>query len=317
MMSELIAQYLGQVPAEAVASRDGAAPHESKKNKKEIRNNLSYVTLITDDSFFQGVCALSKTIKKYNAYPLCVMADSKLSKSTLKRLEDMVDRVVLVPEIKNPYHTTNPSNHSVVSEKHSNDNGDDAVEDKECPTWLGSEFTKLNIWGLTEYEKVVYIDADAIIVDCTDELFDLDTDFAAAPDVFPPDKFNAGVLVIKPDASVLNNMIQCIHDKALTSYDGGDTGFLNAFFPHWYSSPSVSRLPFKYNAQRTMYWFTYHKRPGYWDSIGPLKIIHFSSSPKPWQESPPNGAPTNNNSKYRKGDLEWLWWQHFLGLVVD
>lgn len=25
------------------------------------------------------------------------------------------------------------------------------------------------------------------------QLFDLDTDFAAAPDVFPPDRFNAGM----------------------------------------------------------------------------------------------------------------------------
>lgn len=31
-----------------------------------------------------------------------------------------------------------------------------------------------------------------------EDVFQRDVDFAAAPDVFPPDKFNAGVLLIKP-----------------------------------------------------------------------------------------------------------------------
>lgn len=33
---------------------------------------------------------------------------------------------------------------------------------------------------------IVYIDTDAIVLETIDELFNLDVDFAAAPDVFPP-----------------------------------------------------------------------------------------------------------------------------------
>lgn len=36
-------------------------------------------------------------------------------------------------------------------------------------------------------------------MDNLSEIFKLQTDFAAAPDVFPPDCFNAGVLLIKPN----------------------------------------------------------------------------------------------------------------------
>ena len=39
-----------------------------------------------------------------------------------------------------------------------------------------------------------------------DELFERDTDFAAAPDVFPPDRFNAGVLVLRPSLEVLEHV---------------------------------------------------------------------------------------------------------------
>lgn len=47
-------------------------------------------------------------------------------------------------------------------------------------------------------------------------------DFAAAPDVFPPDKFNAGVMVVAPSLVVLEDMLSKVEE--LPSYDGGDTG---------------------------------------------------------------------------------------------
>ena len=71
--------------------------------------------------------------------------------------------------------------------------------------------------------------------------------------------------------------------RLLYSYDGGDTGFLNAFFPQWFSAAPHFRLPFRYNAQRTLYWYTARRNPGYWNVIRPIKIVHFSSSPKPWE----------------------------------
>jgi hypothetical protein len=49
-------------------------------------------------------------------------------------------------------------------------------------------------------------------------------------------------------------------------------GFLNHYFRDWYASGAASRLPFRYNAQRTMYWMTHEKNPGYWDAIKPLKV---------------------------------------------
>jgi len=137
-----------------------------------------------------------------------------------------------------------------------------------------------------------------------EDVFERDVDFAAAPDVFPPDKFNAGVLLIviiflptcpkKPSLEKFDELLT----KPFTapSYDGGDTGFLNFCFPNWFCSKDPqARLPFGYNAQRILHWFTFKRTDGYWKAVEPLKIIHYSSSPKPWV-----GAP--------KGDLEMLWY---------
>ena len=35
-----------------------------------------------------------------------------------------------------------------------------------------------------------------------DDLFERDVSFAAAPDTFPPDRFNAGVMLVRPDITV-------------------------------------------------------------------------------------------------------------------
>lgn len=113
--------------------------------------------------------------------------------------------------------------------------------------------------------------------------------------MFPPDRFNAGVLVIRPSVALFEELMR--KAQKLVSYDGGDTGFLNAFFSDWYQGDAVSRLPFGYNAQRTMYWLVNEKNPGYWNAIKPVKILHYSSNPKPWED------PS------RKGNLEMLWWQ--------
>ena len=76
-------------------------------------------------------------------------------------------------------------------------------------------------------------------------IFEVDSDFAAAPDVFPPDCFNAGVLLIKPSLDFFKTLV----DKITTtgSYDGGDTGFLNSILrEEWWKSAN-SRLEYTWN----------------------------------------------------------------------
>ena len=50
------------------------------------------------------------------------------------------------------------------------------------------------------------------------------------------------------------------------------SGFLNAYFPDWYTWSPSHRLSFKYNAQRTLHWMTASKNKGYWESIQPVKV---------------------------------------------
>jgi hypothetical protein len=70
--------------------------------------------------------------------------------------------------------------------------------------------------------------------------------------------------------------------------------------PRRFERPAAARLAFRYNAQRTLHWFTHPKAPGYWRAVQPVAVLHFSSSPKPWE------APG------KKGELELVWWKFFM-----
>jgi alpha-N-acetylglucosamine transferase len=181
--------------------------------------------------------------------------------------------------------------------------------------WFASNMTKLRLWEQDQFDMIMYIDADCMVLDDIDEIFHTckNVDFAAAPDIFPPDKFNAGVMFIKPNKKIFHKL--CEKLGKLLSYDGGDTGYLNEFYPDWYENDTTNtgtlglslRLPFSYNMQRTLYWFTHEKRPGYWDSIKNKKIVHFSSSPKPWEAT----------MQTVRGDLELKWWSLLMGIDTD
>lgn len=155
--------------------------------------------------------------------------------------------------------------------------------------WTECGYTKLNIFRQFVYHKILYIDCDCLVQKDVSGLFKLEHEMsrgliAAAPDIFPPDKFNAGVLLISPSKVLFDELLE--KAKNTVSYDGGDTGFLNAVFNEWYSYPIEGRLSFKYNAQRFMHQCTYGKQPKYWDvGVGNIAIIHYSSSPKPWQDN--------------------------------
>eukprot|EP01031_Cornospumella_fuschlensis_P025615 gene25615-30935_t len=236
------------------------------------------VSLITSDSYYPGIQVLVKSVRRHCSHPVLVLVGQDVSEATRRRIESLGVAVKVVPNIGSP------------RQSH-----DDAP-------WLNSQYTKLHIWNLIEFERVVYIDADCLVCANIDELFSLSTDFAASPDIFPPDRFNAGVLVITPSESSFQSLLSAI--PTTPSYDGGDTGFLNGVCKDWYHSPNLhTRLPFAYNAQRTMYHFT-KKNPGYWQAIQPVKIIHYSSSPKPWEANPFTGKAV--------GELEQLWWNEFM-----
>ena len=136
-------------------------------------------------------------------------------------------------------------------------------------------FTKINLWRLTQFRKIVYVDSDVVALRAPDELFDVEEGFAAAPDVGWPDAFNTGVMVLAPrmgDYYALRTLA-----GAGDSFDGADQGLLNQYFEHkpW------KRLSFAYNCTPSA---NYQYEPAYRYYKREISMVHFIGSDKPWQQ---------------------------------
>ena len=82
---------------------------------------------------------------------------------------------------------------------------------------LGVTFSKLHAWRLTQYSKCVFLDADTLVLENVDELFDRE-ELSAAPDIGWPDCFNSGVFVYEPSMDTFSNLLAMAQQTG--SFDG-------------------------------------------------------------------------------------------------
>lgn len=157
-------------------------------------------------------------------------------------------------------------------------------------------FTKIALWRQTQFRKIVYLDADVVVLRAPDELFDLKAPFAAAPDVGWPDAFNSGVMVLNPDMGDY----WALHTLASSgdSFDGADQGLLNQYF----ENKNWHRLSFTYNCTPNA---QYQWEPAYRYYKSRISMVHFIGKDKPWlRERGSVGASTYN-------ELLSRWWAVF------
>merc|ERR1719334_777127 len=119
---------------------------------------------------------------------------------------------------------------------------------------LGVTLTRIHAWSLTQYTKCVFMDADTLVVDNIDDLFERD-ELSATPDIGWPDCFNSGVFVFKPSEETFQGLVRMAETEG--SFDGGDQGLLNSYFSTWSMSPPTHRLPSSTIWRRTSHTLTY------------------------------------------------------------
>ncbi|KMZ57764.1 UDP-glucuronate:xylan alpha-glucuronosyltransferase 2 [Zostera marina] len=101
-------------------------------------------------------------------------------------------------------------------------------------------YTKLRLWLMIEYSKIVFLDADVLVLRNIDFMFRLPQLSARGND---GDLFNSGVMVIEPSECSFQTMMD--RQMEIVSYNGGDQGFLNEIFVWWH------RMPCKVNFMKT------------------------------------------------------------------
>lgn len=176
---------------------------------------------------------------------------------------------------------------------------------------LGVTFTKLHCWKLTQYSKCVFMDADTLVVQNIDDLFDRE-ELSAAPDPGWPDCFNSGVFVYRPSMDTYKKLLQFAVDVG--SFDGGDQGLLNLYFSDWATKDIKRHLPFVYNVIGQAF---YSYPPAFARFQGKIRVVHFIGAEKPWTLSLDAHGNVITGSQTSSGSVEFLqyWWYLFLTFV--
>lgn len=221
----------------------------------------AYFTLVSNE-YVPGAVALIKSLKKHTNIPIHFI-DIDLTEENILRLESLGgirEKVKKLRSLKAKYKEWH------INEKFANN----------C-------FNKLHVWNF-DYETVVYLDSDTIVVKSIDHLFDLPYPLAACPVLnvdlnlktrqisnfrFDPNRFNSGVMVIKPDKITFKSMIE--NKDIVETYDGADQGFLNNYFKKWHA------LNCNYNVTKRVYKFT-----EIWNKIKDDVFVYHFTTTKPW-----------------------------------
>ena len=245
----------------------------------------SYVTLVTNPDYVTGARALARSLIMVNSrWPLSVLTLRDLP--GLDELETFGCRIL-------PIEPLNLSEAFRI--RHSRQS-----QHRQAPFTKGSKpqfhapldnFAKLRLWELEQFESVVFLDADIVVVNNIDRLFDY-PEFSAAPNVYETlndfHRLNSGVFVAKPTRRTFESMLTHL-EQPDRFWRRTDQTFLQEYFPEWHG------LPYIYNMLQYV-WFNLPDL-WHWEHI---KVIHYQYE-KPWQAEHPR--------RELLAPLVDLWWQ--------
>jgi len=135
-------------------------------------------------------------------------------------------------------------------------------------------FTKLNLWNLTDFEHVLFMDADAYPYStAVNGLYSaIEPDFLGATTFAKnTNRFRSGMLVVKPDSSRYADLLKYVMKNPVSiGAKLGDQGVLNC-----------------YCLQNNIDWIRvcYHWHTVVWPKR-PKNVVIGHISPKPWQSDP-------------------------------
>jgi hypothetical protein len=141
-------------------------------------------------------------------------------------------------------------------------------------------YTKLRIWELIQYDAVVYIDLDTLVIGPFSQLFEIHLPLmrksglalGMGHNTFPRGSdFNSGVILLTPNLTLFHSLRRGINTIP-HEIGFGDQNYLNAYFQR-----NIYPLPFQYNSMVSVK--TSH--PAFWVA-SQHSILHYTC--KPWNK---------------------------------
>lgn len=206
----------------------------------------AYVTLLSSSNYLKAVIALNQNLIDLNSqYPLLVMVTKDIASQTIPYLQK--EKIL--------YKIVDYLNYSKLTQKNFEN------------SYILNIASKLNVFLLKEYDKIVYIDADSFFLANIDELFNY-------PDgaMYTEPGYNygfTGMFVCCPKNHILEYYM-----AILEKFDIWESDLLGAlWFP--FKTNKDYRIPFQYFINITLQNLDTY-------DLTQMKGIHFCYNYKPW-----------------------------------
>lgn len=185
------------------------------KSSRIVR--LAVVSTLYNDGYIEGIEALGHSLRRINiqADLILLYIFNRLNQSTLNRCHKAGWFLYPVERI-------NPPRFAIIYPR------------------FYDQYTKLRVWSMIDYDRVLYLDADTLVIDNIDELLTgiiyenhHSGLIGAVEDVWQGQigpNFNAGVLLLQPNMSIFNDMLVKMHNMAAYGSYWAEQGFLNWYF---------------------------------------------------------------------------------------
>ncbi|CAL1362895.1 unnamed protein product [Linum trigynum] len=192
-----------------VGSCELSVPLNAKENLHSERpHREAYATILHSAQFYVcGAIVAAQSIRRAGSTrDLVILVDETISDYHRGGLEAAGWKVHTIKRIRNP-----------------------KAEPEAYNEW---NYSKFRLWQLTDYDKIIFIDADMLILRNIDFLFEMPEITATGNN---GTLFNSGVMVIEPSNCTFQLLMD--HINEIVSYNGGDQGYLNEIFTWWHRIP--------------------------------------------------------------------------------
>lgn len=230
----------------------------------------AYVTVLSDNSYINGVVVLYRSLMNTGTkYPLYAIVTPDVNQENINTLEKLNIGII--------------HRNQIIPPKMKLEDGK-AGQLMDVYGWHKA-MVKLSIFGLTQFEKLVYLDSDIVVLKNIDELFDKPhmsaiKDFCGMEDIGPEDRnLCSGTLVIEPDEYEYKNILRFVQN-----FDGQgelihDQWIIQEYYPVWKEMQNILRLPVEYGC-----WTTFYSEEDLYYPKKDIKILHIIDR-KPWTQS--------------------------------
>ncbi len=224
----------------------------------------AYVTVLTNKNYLLGVLILADSLDKIlSKYPLYVLVPKNLSNGVKKYLLKKNINIITM-----------------------NNFSDDVIQRNNNLDYWKETLFKLKVFNLIRFSKIVFLDADMIILKNIDYLFNYPHMSAvAAGQILHQDwnRLNSGLMVIEPSKEEYEGIIKnidAVYDECIAKGQGfGDQDVINAFFKNWPVQKEL-HLDEGYNVMLGYAGYINKKDHDY-----DIYVYHFTGAEKPWNKS--------------------------------